>query len=355
MLSDARKLVGANTTTKSLNLTRTYGQLDVTAIDYLFGNKGEYKSLQAIAHDFVKSVNVLIFHEGGTEPIVSPWAAAAPEPTADVAEKPADCGRRMQDFSSDGKLADPTTLLLERGFDIGKNVVAKGTDTFFKITKISSESVTVLKQNRVVGKVAPDPVVVEFAEFLGGWEICNPDAAPSELVDWAKATYLRSIFAHQTIVKGAVAEALFETARDENSAGLDEVLRLTEKPRKTVRTKVGFTTGSLKLVPTTTSIGVVVVPQRIPAGAISLGPLLKTGEHTFEFYLQSSYQKPSGTSVGFVEPYWFVRESDDDRECNMVLQPIGVAETLEDPTEVTVEIPLMVNSKEINKYDELVL
>ncbi|CAJ1396261.1 unnamed protein product [Effrenium voratum] len=330
----------------------------------------QWKSLQAIAHDWVQVVRIVTGKD-----LASPWkefaqgddaASSGNNPTKPIlshvcmehplhncyvdgqnvynpAHVPCTAMHmhafRMRELNADGSLKEPAVLLQEMGFEAGAHVRRRATKEEGVLDDIKGGMVRVDMGGGILAKVA-------IEEFLqGGWVIFSPKAGPVYLHDPTiappssndeyKAQHLLATIVCQVHDMGSELEL-------QNW----DLLQIQTKPNKTVSAKDKISRGKLVLVPC--SCKVVCLPKAKSKKGPGFEVLTSSPTHTF--WITPMVQLPSEDGKGqqpFVHPVWFLQASSDEQDVNMQLHYVSCK------SDKTIRIPILKNTKDLQAGDML--
>ena len=148
-----------------------------------------------------------------------------------------------------------------------------------------------------------------------------------------------------------------------------EYLKVTARPKKAVYANRLISAGGLVLVPSSTNIGVSVLdadtaePKIKNATDIALGVLMThpVNGQNIHFHIAPYTVMPSDKQTGFINPYFFVRVSDDEASANMQVESrdvkyrVGIHDKKSPKLDEVIQIPVLCNFKKISLGDELVV
>ena len=289
------------------------------------------ESIEAVAHDFILQLRELTKMD-----IKSDFEAHAHAEADESKDKPKEVGYVMREFGEDGLMNDATQLLQEKGFAVGQLIVRKGDGFIAKIDSVHGMNVVMMVEGQPTTNIA----IHDF--MMASWSAHVPKPEPI-IVDANGSTYASDAPEFvQASLQASIIQDLFKLTQREKEFLFpgEETLIIQLKPNKAVFAKCNVGKGSLKLIPSSTSIKYVPYSTKFPTNFI----LVKVKSVVDGAFIVS----PFTSSQGFIAPFWFVQyQRDDDEVANMhFVDHCSAAGNV---------IPILVNKVAIKAGDRLVI
>ena len=333
------------------------GVLDVRIVAQVWGRTGCLKvlphSVEDAAHMFVEEANLKL----GTT-YASPWAPwvlverHAFSQRGTVAQRMKAQPKRgvhIPERDHSGHLIDKSIPLREAGFDIGMTVINKK-EPHLKamIDRFGPLEVVVIDHSNEIETNVP------YDEFLDKYK-AGTYTAPEMLLNRRTKDPQDHISVQITITKGLLVDALKQLWKANSSAY--DALNVGLKPKQLIA-KTDIDVKQVRLVPFTYNFVVNsppepgVVPKAPTFPSVSLGKLIQRPSSK-EFILTAPACGQNDTS--FVNPWWFLLVSNDDRVANCEVEFIKLSDVLRGaPRGISgVCVPTVVNVKPIKANDIL--
>jgi hypothetical protein len=253
---------------------------------------------------------------------------------------------------------DTPIIMMELGFPVGEVIrhKMKPEKGHLKIDSFENGIVKLQDLSWHTGNltILADMVEVGIETFQAGEWVKYKVEVKIEVVNWTDHEPDKSTELKLNIMRGRVMQSLTQL-HGLHPACLAS-LKVFESP-KGVFAKQDCPKGSITLVPTTLSLQIKEVNPKdkdVPANYIHIGTL----EHKHCFYLAPTSVLPTKRKPqGFIAPYWIVKQTENEKEANMIVQkhvPTMWSYDVNNPI-LKVQFPVMVNTKIILEGEELKL
>jgi hypothetical protein len=288
------------------------------------------ESIEAVTHDFILQLRELTKVD-----IKSDFEAHAHAEADESKDKPKEVGYVMRELGEDGLMNDATQLLQEKGFAVGQLIVRKGDGFIAKIDSVHGMNVVMMIEGQPTTNIA----IHDF--MIASWSVHVPKPEPI-IVDANGSDASDAPEFVQAFFKASIIQDLFMLTQREKEFLLpgETIMIVQLKPNKAVFAKCNVGKGSLRLIPSSTSIKYVPYSTKFPTNVI----VVKVKTVVDGAFIVS----PFTSSQGFIAPFWFVQyQRDDDEVANMhFVDHCSAAGNV---------IPMLVNKVAIKAGDRLVI
>jgi hypothetical protein len=337
---------------------KVMGMLDIRVVCHVWGRKSpeptKFNSVYECADKFVNDCNV---EYGST--VESPWREKAAKSREDAAQGVAPkrtltpMPQNLIERDARGALKDPSVPLREVGFSEGCALMDKTNPEVSRLLPIELNrflpSGVEIKSRTCAAKS-----VVPYRTFLETYRL-DATVDPDTIANWRALSPVDHINIKMVTMKADVMRAL--AALWATFSVQYDRLRIDSKPKRVLAT-ANIAKGSLKLVPLTFNVSAVYAADYKPPTfpSITLGELI-SGTQPKVFNLISAMDVKDGT---FINPWWFVATTTDDREANLAIEAVKhVGDLVTDdelPTPArNLVVPMLVNTKKISEGDQLLM
>ena len=376
------------------------GVLDVRIVALVWGRKAldrrTFASISDVADTFVTEAN-----KKQKLAIVSPWAedAKADRLAESLKAKPAKkqkaapAAKTILERDAAGNLADPSAPLKERGFSVGADIVCKADSSTWTLKSFAATCVEVAPRSRAhvptasgagagaeiseaeavdaeavdaeaVGDTAEENAAAEVAttnivkvpydEFAAKYKL-GVSADIEIVANWREFDPTQMISLQIMRTKGWVADALVKLWDHYCTDPAYDHLIVGAKPKR-VTTSVAIEVGAITLVPLTYNITVLdeADVKKVVFPSWNLGALIEDPKRK-AFVLSSAVEIKDKS---FVNPWWFVTTTADDRDSNVEIQcrkAGSLVNGIASSVGRDLMVPTLTNTKVVKKGGALVL
>ena len=266
-----------------------------------------FSSMGGIAHKAILAINAV----AADTPVTSRWQADAEQAVQSViCPEPDNKAPAMRDFDQTGGMVNPNLPLIEKGFNVGVDVLRKH-------DKLSG-TISVLGDPTSVVTQAGDVLSVSVDELMSVWRRVGKatSADEEELVDFQSCVAERSQSFRVMVHKQQILLQMHQLTVKYSIAA--DKLKVMIKP-KNVLVTAAFKKHDLVIVPVTLKVdhkNTNMKDECVQSSAIDVG--FKDG---VRYWLSSSNQLPNAKKhfAGCVCPFWLIASSESKEDCNMEL------------------------------------
>ena len=316
------------------------GQVDTSAVRLLLNKPSNesFKDLEHLAMHFVEELR-----KASNIDIANPWSSSAgSKPSSGSPASTNPYTPNFVEYDEKGNALGASKLALHNlGVIPGAHVMDQSENRGTVSSILIDGSIIMKFPNSKTGKV--NERTVSYDDWLSSYKLASD---PAEFMDWQAVAPTKS-----TVYQGVIVKANIQIALDSLSqkSGVPKV-RVQVKPSRAVFADAAFTPQKLALVPETQRIVAIVGKEDPPTGALKCNFDVGDGA---TYYLCPMFSDKFGC------PAWAVRVTDQKKDANLEVSyqtmKIVVSSSGGSKTAMDIELPIITNSVQVRKNDELVL
>lgn len=250
---------------------------------------------------------------------------------------------RLREYDEHGNLKNMEAILREKGFVVGQAILRPKDKTRAVIVSVLDMKVRLDVENN--DHMSGQYDMHANALLQGEWKIVKkgPAVVTLDPDDFKGHTALQCKALNEMCAKGEVARRMLELEQQHEKTLEGITLKLS--PVKGVVVTKTFKTGKFILSPATQKI----MTFKDGMQGLSLGKIREVGLMVQPMFIPPSKDSKTGDYRLFVSPFWLVKRVDKPELANAVIKPTFQ----NDQDNNSVKIPVLVNTVELNKDDEV--